>query len=82
MARLAVFPTSVGMNRCLFSDEALTSSVPHVRGDEPLGQCLVPASPAVFPTSVGMNRTQNSFEILTPRVPHVRGDEPITCQRG
>ncbi len=32
-----VFPTCVGMNRFRLPQALATSSVPHVRGDEPLG---------------------------------------------
>ena len=32
---LAVFPTSVGMNRVMLPDVLLLACVPHKRGDEP-----------------------------------------------
>ncbi len=53
---VTVFPTHVGMNRCLQDDYLPHQRIPHTRGDEPVTGSRVASLISVFPTHVGMNR--------------------------
>ena len=71
-----LFPTCVGMNRAQGRAVALKNTVPHVRGDEPLGDWNKLGDGNLFPTCVGMNRLIALSIQHAEAVPHVRGDEP------
>ncbi len=73
---VAVFPTSVGMNRQKRAHFIVPYCVPHERGDEPHYGKDVGRLGAVFPTSVGMNRSLPGTAAGCRSVPHERGDEP------
>ena len=72
---MAVFPTSVGMNRRLIMSQMIKDRVPHECGDEPAH--LLTRTQGVFPTSVGMNRWHTIISFKLGCVPHECGDEPI-----
>jgi len=53
--RFSVFPTRVGMNRCLGCHPFALDRIPHTRGDEPNRTSRAEIDQRVFPTRVGMN---------------------------
>ncbi len=64
------------MNRRTLISINISMSVPHTRGDEPIGKLQTMDVIPVFPTPVGMNHKPKAVAKEGERVPHTRGDEP------